>query len=81
MPSKLSTSTTEVERPEYMATLGLLPPYTAEDVEKAYLAKIKQIRPDLGGDREAFYAVQTAYMAANTSDCSNCGAWTSPVAS
>jgi hypothetical protein len=47
-----------------MATLGLLPPYTAEDVEKAYLAKIKDIRPDLGGDREAFYAVQKAYMAA-----------------
>lgn len=47
-----------------MVTLGLLPPYTAEDVEKAYLAKIKDIRPDLGGDREAFYAVQNAYMQA-----------------
>jgi hypothetical protein len=47
-----------------MVTLGLLPPYTAEDVEKAYLAKIKDIRPDLGGDREAFYGVQNAYMQA-----------------
>jgi hypothetical protein len=47
-----------------MVKLGLLPPYTAEDVEKAYLLKIKDIRPDLGGDREAFYAVQTAYMQA-----------------
>jgi len=47
-----------------MVTLGLLPPYTAEDVEKAYLAKIKEIRPDLGGDREAFYEVQNAYMQA-----------------
>ena len=47
-----------------MATLGLLPPYTAEDIEKAYLAKFNAIRPDLGGDREAFYAVQKAYMAA-----------------
>jgi hypothetical protein len=47
-----------------MVVLGLLPPYTADDVERAYLAKIKEIRPDLGGDREAFYAVQNAYMQA-----------------
>jgi hypothetical protein len=47
-----------------MVTLGLLPPYTADDVERAYLAKIKDIRPDLGGDREAFYAVQNAYVQA-----------------
>jgi hypothetical protein len=47
-----------------MVKLSLLPPYTAEDVEKAYLSKIKDIRPDLGGDREAFYAVQNAYAQA-----------------
>ena len=47
-----------------MATLGLLPPYTAEDVEKAYLTKLKEIRPDLGGDRQAFYAAQNAYAQA-----------------
>jgi hypothetical protein len=47
-----------------MATLGLLPPYTTEDVEKAYLTKLKEIRPDLGGDRQAFYAVQNAYIQA-----------------
>jgi hypothetical protein len=47
-----------------MVTLGLMPPYTAEDVERAYLARIKDIRPDLGGDREAFYDVQNAYMQA-----------------
>jgi hypothetical protein len=47
-----------------MVTLGLLPPYTADDVERAYLAKIKEIRPDLGGDRQAFYDVQNAYMQA-----------------
>jgi hypothetical protein len=51
-------------RPEFMATLGLLPPYTAEDVEKAYLTKLKEIRPDLGGDRQAFYAAQNAYAQA-----------------
>jgi hypothetical protein len=47
-----------------MVTLGLLPPILAEDVEKAYHAKLKEIRPDLGGDRQAFYAVQTAYAQA-----------------
>jgi hypothetical protein len=47
-----------------MVTLALMPPYTADDVERAYLAKIKDIRPDLGGDREAFYGVQNAYMQA-----------------
>src|SRR5687767_11931375 len=57
-------STTSPPRPEFMATLGLLPPYLAEDVEKAYLAKLKQIRPDLGGDRQAFYDVQNAYVRA-----------------
>jgi hypothetical protein len=51
-------------RPEFMATLGLLPPYTAADVEKAYLTKLKEIRPDLGGDRQAFYDVQNAYIQA-----------------
>jgi len=54
----------DYERPACMIALGLLPPYTAEDVERAYLARIKEIRPDLGGDREAFYAVQNAYMQA-----------------
>jgi len=47
-----------------MVKLGLMPPYMAEDVEKAYLARIKDIRPDLGGDPQPFYDVQTAYMQA-----------------
>lgn len=56
--------THEVERPACMATLGLLPPYMPEDVEKAYLAKVKEIRPDLGGDPKPFYEVQNAYVQA-----------------
>jgi len=46
-----------------MVTLGLLPPYTAEDVEQAYLAKIKDIRPSGVNDESAFffYGVQQAY--------------------
>lgn len=64
MPPETQNQTTDYARPACMVTLGLLPPYTAEDVERAYLSKIKEIRPDLGGDREAFYAVQNAYMQA-----------------
>src|SRR6476660_7085565 len=55
---------TDGERPPCMVTLGLMPPYMAEDVEKAYLARVKDIRPDLGGDPKPFYEVQTAYMQA-----------------
>src|SRR4051812_40790419 len=54
----------EIERPPCMVTLGLMPPYMAEDIEKAYLARVKDIRPDLGGDPKPFYEVQTAYMQA-----------------
>jgi hypothetical protein len=64
MPPAPSKPAADYDRPDCMVKLGLLPPYTAEDVEKAYLFKIKDIRPDLGGDREAFYAVQNAYMQA-----------------
>jgi hypothetical protein len=64
MSTDSANSTTTIPRPACMVTLGLLPPYTPEDIEKAYLSKIKEIRPDLGGDREAFYAVQNAYMQA-----------------
>jgi hypothetical protein len=64
MSNDSTNASTPFERPACMVTLGLLPPYTPEDIEKAYLAKIKIIRPDLGGDREAFYAVQNAYVQA-----------------
>ena len=64
MSTTPSSTASTTPRPDFMATLGLLPPYLAEDVEKAYLAKLKEIRPDLGGDRQAFYAVQNAYAQA-----------------
>lgn len=47
-----------------MATLGLLPPYMAEDIENAYRARVKEIRPDLGGDPKPFYELQNAYTQA-----------------
>lgn len=64
MASKTSHSSQDLDRPACMVKLGLLPPYMPEDVEKAYLAKLKEIRPDLGGDPKPFYEVQTAYMQA-----------------
>ena len=36
----------------------------AEDIENAYRARVKEIRPDLGGDPKPFYELQTAYMQA-----------------
>src|SRR6185295_3542862 len=64
MPADHLRPANEIERPPFMVTLGLMPPYMEEDVEKAYLAKVKEIRPDLGGDPKPFYEVQTAYMQA-----------------
>jgi hypothetical protein len=64
MPPNPARPAKDIDRPPYMVKLGLMPPYMAEDVEKAYLAKIKDIRPDLGGDPQPFYDIQTAYMQA-----------------
>ncbi len=64
MSSSHSSRSKSDLRPEFMATLGLMPPYQDQDVEKAYHAKLKEIRPDLGGDRQAFYDVQNAYARA-----------------
>jgi hypothetical protein len=52
-------------RPEFAATLGLLPPYTVDDVKRAYLDKIKDAHPDRGGDRAEFDRIQHAYEQAN----------------
>lgn len=54
------TPTTE-NRPEFMVTLGLAPPYTVEDVKQAYLMKVKTAHPDVGGDAETFRKIQEAF--------------------
>ncbi len=64
MPPVPAKNAKEIDRPPFMVKLGLMPPYMPEDVERAYLARIKDIRPDLGGDPQPFYDVQTAYMEA-----------------
>ncbi|MFV2065848.1 MAG: hypothetical protein ACC645_02640 [Pirellulales bacterium] len=48
-------------RPEFMATLGILPPYTFEDVKQAYLVKVRTAHPDVGGDCDAFVRLQKAF--------------------
>ena len=49
------------DRPEFAATLGLLPPYTMDDVKRAYREKVKDAHPDRGGDRDSFDRIQRAY--------------------
>jgi len=49
------------DRPDFMGTLGLLPPYTSEDVHMAYRDKAKQAHPDHGGSVGEFVKLQEAY--------------------
>ncbi len=48
-------------RPEFLITLGLIPPCTVEDVKQAYLAKVKTAHPDAGGDVAEFRKIQEAF--------------------
>lgn len=48
-------------RPECMVRLGLLPPYSSEDVHKAYKAKALAAHPDRGGSQADFLRLQEAY--------------------
>jgi hypothetical protein len=44
-----------------MAVLGLLPPYTLEDVREAYRLKVLAAHPDRGGDAAEFNRLSEAY--------------------
>jgi Leucine rich repeat len=48
-------------RPDFLVTLGLIPPCTVEDVKQAYLAKVKTAHPDVGGDANEFRKLQEAF--------------------
>lgn len=48
-------------RPGFLAQLGLLPPYTVDDVRQAYLELAKKTHPDAGGSADEFSRVQQAY--------------------
>lgn len=58
------SSNNDPPRPEFAVTLGLLPPYTMEDVKRAYLTKVKDAHPDRGGSRDDFDRIQSAYAQA-----------------
>lgn len=51
-------------RPEFMATLGLLPPYTLHDVKAAYRIKALETHPDRGGAPADFMKIHEAYKQA-----------------
>jgi curved DNA-binding protein CbpA len=44
-----------------MVTLGLLPPYTLEDIRAAHREKAKTLHPDRGGTRADFETLHEAY--------------------
>lgn len=51
----------DFDRPAFMVTLGVLPPYTREDVDAAYRGLVLQVHPDRGGTVGDFLKVQEAY--------------------
>jgi hypothetical protein len=59
--STSSTSDAGDERPEFMVRLGLIPPYTVDDVKQAYLEKARSLHPDHGGSTADFVAIQDAF--------------------
>ncbi|MDA0835983.1 MAG: hypothetical protein O2955_19960 [Planctomycetota bacterium] len=44
-----------------MQALGLLPPYSADDVHRAYREQAKLVHPDAGGNQEQFVALHDLY--------------------
>jgi hypothetical protein len=49
------------DRPEFMTLLGLLPPFTIEDVHMAYRERAKLAHPDHGGSDSDFKRLHAAY--------------------
>jgi hypothetical protein len=49
------------ERPEFMVYLELLPPYSLDDVHKAYKAKALAVHPDRGGSTADFLQLKRNY--------------------
>ena len=54
-------TTPKQRRPPFMVTLGLLPPYTREDIQAAYHEKAKTTHPDRGGSATDFEELHEAY--------------------
>jgi len=56
-------STTD-DRPEFMVFLELLPPYSTDDIHKAYKTKALAVHPDRGGSNADFLLLQKHYARA-----------------
>ena len=52
------------QRPPFMVALGLLPPYSLEDVRRAYFDRALVAHPDRGGSAEEFNKLHEAYTQA-----------------
>jgi hypothetical protein len=61
MMSNLDRPGDRIDRPEFLAVLGLIPPVTVEDVKQAYLDKVMTAHPDRGGSVEQFVRLQKAF--------------------
>ena len=48
-------------RPGFLVILGLLPPCSEEDVQRAYKARVAKLHPDHGGSQAEFIQLQEAY--------------------
>src|SRR5262245_51150158 len=60
-PASSSGAHAAEARPDFLVTLGLIPPCTVEDVKQAYLAKVKTAHPDVGGSVAEFRKLQEAF--------------------
>lgn len=54
------------ERPDFMVALSLLPPYSLEDIHKAYRARAREVHPDRGGATADFLKLQDFYERAQS---------------
>jgi VanZ family protein len=63
MPRRDSSSKSHVAdgRPDFLVRLGVGLPCTPQDVEQAYLEKVKSAHPDRGGSQQDFLELQAAY--------------------
>jgi hypothetical protein len=59
--SPSSPTHSDPARPDFMVTLGLVPPYTVEDVHMAYREKAKDAHPDRGGLAGDFIRLKESY--------------------
>ncbi len=60
---------TAPQRPDCMVTLDLAPPYTLDDVKRAYLLKARASHPDSGGNPARFRQIQKAFERASEYVC------------